>query len=64
MHEINIGNKQGLLTLYSESQVVNRAYKAVTMIYQLTNRVPELIKQSHLERKEGLSNLILFLQIV
>lgn len=36
-----------------ENEVVDRGYQAVVMIYQLTNRVPALIKQSHLERKEA-----------
>lgn len=31
-----------------------RGSKAVLMVYQLTPRVPNLIKQSHLEKKEGL----------
>ena len=37
-----------------ESEVIDRGFKAVTMIYQLTDRVPSLIEQSHLERNEGL----------
>jgi len=37
----------------SENEVVDRGFKAVVMIYQLTNRVPALIEQSHLERNEG-----------
>lgn len=36
-----------------ENEVVDRGFQAVVMIYQLTNRVPALIKQSHLERKEA-----------
>lgn len=42
-----------MLMRCSENEVVDRGYQAVVMIYQLTNRVPALIKQSHLERKEG-----------
>ena len=41
------------MTLSSENEAVTRGIKAVMMIFQLTNRVPDLIKQSHLERKEG-----------
>lgn len=37
-----------------ENVAVVRGNKAVNMIYQLTNRVPALIEQSHLERNEGL----------
>lgn len=37
----------------SENEVVDRGFKAVVMIYQLTNRVPALVEQSHLERNEG-----------
>ncbi|CAD6591546.1 MAG: GDP/GTP exchange factor for ARF [Alectoria sarmentosa] len=36
-----------------ENEVVDRGFQAVLMIYQLTNRVPALIKQSHLERTEA-----------
>ena len=42
-----------MLMKCSENEVVDRGFQAVVMIYQLTNRVPALIKQSHLERKEG-----------
>lgn len=42
-----------MLMTYSEDVIVDRGFQAVLMIYQLTNRVPALIKQSHLERKEG-----------
>ena len=42
------------LTSDSENDVVERGYRAVVMIYKLTNRVPALIEQSHLERNEGL----------
>ena len=41
------------LTMDSENEVVDRGFKAVIMIYKLTNRVPALIEQSHLERNEG-----------
>ncbi|EDP51926.1 conserved hypothetical protein [Aspergillus fumigatus A1163] len=37
----------------SENEVVARGVKAVGLIYHLTNRVPTLIKQSHLEEREG-----------
>lgn len=42
-----------MLIKCSEMEVVDRGYQAVVMIYRLTNRIPALIKQSHLERKEG-----------
>jgi golgi-specific brefeldin A-resistance guanine nucleotide exchange factor 1 len=32
---------------------VARGAKAVSMIYQLTSRIPVLMQQSHLESKEG-----------
>lgn len=38
----------------SENEVVSRALKAIGLIYQLTRRVPALIKQSHLEENEGM----------
>lgn len=42
-----------MLIRCSENGVVERGFQAVVMVYQLTNKVPTLIKQSHLERKEG-----------
>lgn len=42
-----------MLTWCSDNDVVDRAFQAVVMIYQLTSRVPTLIRQSHLERNEG-----------
>lgn len=36
-----------------EKEAVERGHGAVVMIYQLTGRIPGLIEQSHLERKEG-----------
>ena len=44
---------QLVLTFSSESEAVSRGIKAIKVIFQMTNRVPDLIKQSHLERKEG-----------
>jgi brefeldin A-resistance guanine nucleotide exchange factor 1 len=38
-----------------DAEVVARGSKAVLMIHQLTLRVPNLISQSHLDKKEGLS---------
>jgi brefeldin A-resistance guanine nucleotide exchange factor 1 len=38
---------------YPGVEVVARGTKAVSMIYQLTTRVPELITQSHLEKNEA-----------
>lgn len=37
----------------SENQVVARGVKAIGLIYNLTGRVPTLIKQSHLEEREA-----------
>ena len=49
------------LTTNSENDVVERGYRAVVMIYKLTNRVPALIEQSHLERNEGsFPNVLLY----
>ena len=48
-----------MLMVLSDSEVVDRGFKAVTMIYQLTNRVSSLIEQSHLERNEGSDSLLL-----
>ena len=42
-----------VLTDSRDNEAVIRGSKAVNMIYQLTNRVPVLIEQSHLERNEG-----------
>ena len=39
-----------------ENEVVDRGYRAVLMIYQLTGRVPALIEQSRLQRNEGMFN--------
>ena len=36
-----------------EREAVDRGHRAVVMIYHLTSRIPGLIQQSHLERKEG-----------
>lgn len=41
--------------IQSDNPVVEHGIKAVSMVYQLTNRVPDLIKRSHLERAEGQS---------
>lgn len=51
--------RNDMLTAARESEVVNRGFKAVTMIYQLTSRVSSLIEQSHLERNEGSNSLLL-----
>jgi brefeldin A-resistance guanine nucleotide exchange factor 1 len=42
-----------LLTKSSENAVVERGVKAVNSIYGMTSRIPNLMKQSHLESKEG-----------
>ncbi|KAL4890207.1 hypothetical protein BDV59DRAFT_185042 [Aspergillus ambiguus] len=39
----------------SENETVSRGLKAIGLIYQLTGRVPTLIKQSHLEESEAWS---------
>ena len=41
-----------------ENEAVDRGFKAVLMIYRLTSKVPALIEQSHLERKEGMVNFM------
>lgn len=41
------------LTCLRASAVVGRAVKAVSLISQLTGRIPALVKQSHLESSEG-----------
>jgi golgi-specific brefeldin A-resistance guanine nucleotide exchange factor 1 len=40
-----------------EDAIVARGVKAISMIYQLTARIPVLMQQSHLESKEGQSIL-------
>ena len=47
--------KLSKVTKPRENEVVDRGFKAVIMIYRLTSKVPFLIQQSHLERKEGTS---------
>ena len=42
-----------LLTLSSENAVVERGVKALNNIYRMTERIPHLMKQSHLESSEG-----------
>ncbi|KAK7748907.1 GDP/GTP exchange factor for ARF [Cytospora paraplurivora] len=44
-----------LLTLHSENPVVQRAVQAVNIIYNMTSRIPQLMKQSHLESNEAWS---------
>ena len=39
--------------MHSENHIVSRGIKAIGLIYHLTGRVPTLIKQSHLEEREG-----------
>ena len=36
-----------------ENEVVDRAYHALSLIYQMTSRAPRLIQQSHLQRQEA-----------
>lgn len=40
-------------TKVTENQVVVRGVKAIGLVYHLSKRVPTLIKQSHLEKKEA-----------
>lgn len=48
-----------VLTLVSESPAVQRGINAVNIIYSMTSRIPQLMKQSHLENNEGeLSRLL------
>lgn len=46
---------RSLTSFYSENPVVQRAIKAVHIIYSMTSRIPQLMKQSHLESNEGKS---------
>ena len=41
-------------SLCSENVAVQRGIKAVNLIYNMTSRIPHLMKQSHLESNEGL----------
>jgi len=38
---------------HQHAEIVARSIKSISTIYSLTNRVPSLIKQSHLEKSEG-----------
>lgn len=42
-----------MLILVSENPAVQRGIKAVNIIYSMTSRIPQLMKQSHLENNEG-----------
>lgn len=42
-----------MLIFYSENPAVQRGIKAVNIIYSMTSRIPQLMKQSHLENNEG-----------
>lgn len=53
LRELQVLNFAQILMERSENGVVSRGSAAVSIIYQLTNRVPTLIEQSHLERNEG-----------
>jgi len=48
--------RSSILTVFSENAVVARGIKAINNIYQLTTRIPHLMKQSHLESSEGESS--------
>jgi brefeldin A-resistance guanine nucleotide exchange factor 1 len=37
----------------SQNELVARGVKAITLIYDMTARIPHLMKQSHLESSEG-----------
>jgi golgi-specific brefeldin A-resistance guanine nucleotide exchange factor 1 len=42
-----------MLTISSDNAVVSRGVKAVNLISTMTARIPHLMKQSHLESREG-----------
>lgn len=42
-----------MLISCSENPVVQRGIKAVSIIYSMTSRIPQLIEQSHLETNAG-----------
>lgn len=44
---------ESVLTDGSDNAVVSRGVKAITIIYNMTSRIPHLMKQSHLESSEG-----------
>jgi golgi-specific brefeldin A-resistance guanine nucleotide exchange factor 1 len=44
------------LTIARSSEIVVRGTKAMTIVYQMTDRVPKFIESSHLEATEGKSN--------
>lgn len=46
-----------VLNFPSENPAVQRGIKAVNIIYSMTSRIPQLMKQSHLENNEGVSFL-------
>lgn len=46
-----------MLILHSENPVVQRGFKAIDIIYSMTSRIPQLMKQSHLENNEGKQTL-------
>jgi len=39
----------------AENEVIARGIKAITLVYDMTARIPHLMKQSHLESSEGTS---------
>lgn len=45
--------RQTKLTVISDNPAVARGAKAVNIIYDMTSRIPHLMKQSHLENSEG-----------
>ncbi len=40
----------------SQNEAIARGVKAISMIYDMTARIPQLMKQSHLESSEGESS--------
>ena len=49
-----------ILTPFSDNAAVQRGIKAIDIIYNMTSRIPHLMKQSHLESNEGMCLFSLF----
>jgi len=47
-----------MLTRERGDEVVARGIKAVGIVYALTGNVPTLIKQSHLDKREGWHSIV------
>lgn len=46
------------LTLSRSDEIVVRGSTAMAIVFQMTNRVPNFIEQSHLETTEGMQNYL------